>query len=78
MCFAEDLTGFAKQLDVEYERISRPKDDFKCLVWPRKKNVLAVDGAWDDFRWSSMVGKLELGFKHVIFEMPVRQYQSKG
>lgn len=57
---------------MEYERISRFKDDFKCLVWLRKKNVFVVDGVWDDFRWSSMVGKFEFGFKYVIFEMFVR------
>lgn len=43
MYFAEELSGIAEQLDVEYEEMSRAKDESKCLVWSRKKNVVSVD-----------------------------------
>lgn len=43
MYFAEELTGFAEQLDVGYEEISRAKDESNCLVWSRNKNVVSLD-----------------------------------
>lgn len=43
MYSAEELTGFAEQMDVGYEEMSRAKDQSKCLVWSRSKNVVSVD-----------------------------------
>lgn len=40
---AEELTGFAEQLDVGYEEMSRAKDESNCVVWSRSKNVVSVD-----------------------------------
>lgn len=43
MYFAEELTEFAQQLDVEHEGMSKAKDELKYLVRSRKKSVAAID-----------------------------------
>lgn len=41
--FAEELTGFAEKMGVVYEEMSKPKDESKCWVCSRKKNVVPVE-----------------------------------